>query len=56
MLRGDPAPANLAPVVEADAVLALQEAAERVRVDESILDYLVALVTATRRSPLLAWA
>ena len=54
VLRGDTAPAGLAPVVEVDEVLALQEAAERVRVDESILDYLVALVTATRRSPLLA--
>ena len=54
VLRGDTAPGDLAPVVEVDEVLALQEAAERVRVDESILDYLVALVTATRRSPLLA--
>jgi MoxR-like ATPase len=54
VLRGDTAPADLAPVVEADAVLALQEAADRVRVEESVLDYLVALVTATRRSPLLA--
>src|SRR5262249_55248449 len=34
--------------------LELQEAAERVRAEESVLDYLVALVTATRRSPLLA--
>ena len=41
-------------MVEADEVLALQEAAEQVRVEESVLDYLVALVTATRRSPLLA--
>ena len=54
VLRGDTAPAALAPVVEADAVLALQEAADRVRVEESVLDYLMALVTATRRSPLLA--
>jgi len=54
VLRGDTGPADLMPVVEADAVLALQEAAERVRVEESVLDYLVALVTATRRSPLLA--
>ena len=36
------------PVLEADEVLALQEAAERVRVEESVLDYLVALVAATR--------
>ena len=54
VLRGDAAAADLRPVVEADEVLALQEAAERVRVEESVLDYLVALVTATRLSPLLA--
>src|SRR5688500_15467829 len=54
VLRGDIAPADLMPVVEADDVLVLQEAADKVRVEESILDYLVALVTATRRSPLLA--
>jgi MoxR-like ATPase len=54
VLRGDVAPADLVPVVEADEVLALQEAADKVRVEESVLDYLVALVTATRRSPLLA--
>ena len=56
MLRGDVAPAldTLVPVVEADDVLALQEAAETVRVEDSVLDYMVALVAATRRSPLLA--
>jgi MoxR-like ATPase len=54
VLRGESAAATLAPVVEADEVLALQEAADRVRAEESVLDYLVALVTATRRSPLLA--
>jgi MoxR-like ATPase len=54
VLRGDASPADLGPVVEADEVLALQEAAERVRTEESVLDYLVALVTATRLSPLLA--
>ena len=56
VLRGDtaPPPAGLAPVVLAEEVLGLQEAAERVRAEESVLDYLVALVTATRRSPLLA--
>ena len=52
--RGGIAPAELMPVVEVDDVLALQEAADQVRVEESVLDYLVALVTATRRSPLLA--
>ena len=56
VLRGDatPPPAGLAPVVLAEEVLGLQEAAERVRAEEPVLDYLVALVTATRRSPLLA--
>ena len=53
VLRGAAASPPLA-VVEADEVLALQEAAERVRAEESVLDYLLALVTATRRSPLLA--
>ena len=37
VLRGDVAPADLMPVVEADDVLALQEAAEKVRVEESVL-------------------
>jgi MoxR-like ATPase len=56
VLRGDtaPPPAGVAPVVLAEEVLGLQEAAERVRAEESVLDYLVALVTATRRSALLA--
>src|SRR6476661_5264595 len=45
VLRGDTAPADLMPVVEADDVLALQEAADRVRAEESVLDYLLALVT-----------
>ena len=53
VLRGEAASPALA-VVEADEVLALQEAAERVRAEESVLDYLLSLVTATRRSPLLA--
>jgi MoxR-like ATPase len=56
VLRGTvaPTPARLAPVVSVEDVLALQEAAERVRADESVLDYVVALVSATRRSPLLS--
>ncbi|HKW94735.1 MAG TPA: AAA family ATPase, partial [Methylomirabilota bacterium] len=55
VLRGDgaPPPTGLAPAVLVDEVLALQEAAERVRAEESVLDYLVALVTATRQSPVL---
>jgi MoxR-like ATPase len=56
VLRGDTAPPafGLAPVVRAEEVMGLQEVADRVRAEESVLDYLVALVTATRRSPLLA--
>jgi MoxR-like ATPase len=46
----DTLPAVLSPAT----VLELQEAVGRVRVDESILDYLMAIVAATRRSPLLA--
>jgi MoxR-like ATPase len=56
VLRGPSAatPARLEPVLAVDEVLELQEAAERVRAEESVLDYLVALVAATRRSPLLS--
>jgi len=56
VLRGTltPSPARLAPVLSIDEVLELQEAAEQVKAEESVLDYLVTLVTATRRSPLLA--
>jgi MoxR-like ATPase len=56
VLRGTvaPTPARLAPVLSVDDVLTLQEAAERVRADDSVLDYLVTLVNATRRSPLLS--
>ncbi len=56
VLRGTaaPAPARLAPVLSVEEVLALQEETEGVRAEDSVLDYLVALVAATRRSPLLA--
>jgi len=56
VLRGTvaPTPARLAPVLSVEDVLDLQEAAERVRADEAVLDYVVALATATRRSPLLS--
>jgi MoxR-like ATPase len=46
--------AGLSPVLAAADVLALQDAADRVRADESVLDYVLAIVTATRTSPLLA--
>jgi MoxR-like ATPase len=56
ILRGasDPTFPGLEPVLGIADVLALQEAADRVRADESVLDYLLALVTATRESPLLS--
>ena len=56
ILRSAAAPTlpALSPVVEAAEVLALQEAADLVRADESVLDYVLALVTATRATPLLA--
>src|SRR5437867_7116091 len=56
VLRGTvaPTPARLQPVLAVEEVLELQEATERVRAEESVLDYLVALVAATRHSPLLS--
>ncbi len=47
--RGEPVD-TLEPAVAAAQVLELQEAVRRVRVDESISDYLLDLVEATRRS------
>jgi len=44
----------LVPVLHAEDVIALQEEAEAVRADESMLDYIMALVAATRSSPLLS--
>jgi MoxR-like ATPase len=46
--------ALLEPVLDAAAVLELQAQADAVRADESVLDYLMALVAATRASPLLS--
>ncbi len=51
---GSPALEALVPVLQAEDVMALQEAADRVRADESVLDYIMALVAATRSSPLLS--
>ena len=42
------------PVLGVDDVLWLQDEAERVRTDESVLDYVMDIVAATRRSKLLA--
>ena len=44
----------LEPVLDAAAVLELQDQADGVRAEESVLDYLMALVAATRASPLLS--
>jgi MoxR-like ATPase len=56
ILRGEAASSldTLLPVVDAAEVEALQDATERVRADDAVLDYVLALVTATRTSPLLA--
>jgi len=55
ILRGASAPPETLPaVLDEPEVLALQEETEQVRVDDSVLDYLMALVTATRTSPLLS--
>jgi MoxR-like ATPase len=56
VLRGSvtATPARLQPVLTVEEVLELQAAAEHVRAEESVLDYLVALVTETRRSPFLS--
>jgi len=51
---GSPVLETLVPVLEAEDVMVLQEEADRVRVDESVLDYIMALVAATRTSPLLS--
>jgi MoxR-like ATPase len=51
---GEPVLRGLEPVLDAGEVVALQEVADRVRAEESVLDYILALVAATRRSPLLA--
>ena len=55
ILRGGGAlaPESLAPVITAADVVHLQDQVDRVRAEESVLDYLMALVEATRRSPLL---
>ena len=44
----------LTPVLAVDEVLHLQETADHVRADDSVLEYVMALVAATRSSPLLA--
>jgi MoxR-like ATPase len=48
---GAAAPETLSPVLETADVLELQDEVDRVRAEESVLDYLMALVAATRTSP-----
>jgi MoxR-like ATPase len=56
ILRGAATPVvdTLETVLDATDVVELQEAAEEVRADESIVDYVLAMVTATRRSRMLS--
>src|SRR3989449_8444638 len=51
---GSPALPALEPVLTVGEILALQEATERVEIEESVLDYLMAIVAATRNSQLLS--
>ncbi len=55
ILRGGGAAAveSLVPVLTSGELLELQEQVEKVRADDSVLDYLMALVAATRSAPLL---
>ncbi|HEX6212047.1 MAG TPA: MoxR family ATPase [Methylomirabilota bacterium] len=50
---GTAAAESLTPVLSAAEVMALQDEVEAVRVDDTVLDYLMALVAATRKAPLL---
>lgn len=52
--RGLAAIEEVEPVLSPEDIMRLQAAAQRVAVDESILDYVMVLVEATRRTPLLA--
>jgi MoxR-like ATPase len=56
ILRGArlPVAETVETVLDASDVVDLQEAAERVRADDSVLDYVLSIVTATRRSRLLS--
>jgi len=51
--RGEDPTDALESVCTRDELLAAQQSVDRVRVDDAVLDYLHALVLATRRSPLL---
>ncbi|MGH7255675.1 MAG: AAA family ATPase, partial [Nitrospirales bacterium] len=45
---------ELQPVLSAEEVLDLQNGVEKIRMDESLMEYLLGIVAATRRSDLLA--
>lgn len=49
--RGPPPVASLAPVCSLEEVVALQQAVEEVRMEESVADYLLRIVHATRGHP-----
>jgi len=49
----NPSAAQIAPVLQAQDILEAQRAVTEVRVDESLLDYIMAIVEATRRSTFL---
>src|SRR5215813_4344764 len=51
---GTPVVETLETVLDAAEVIELQDAVELVRADDSVVDYVLAIVTATRRSRLLA--
>jgi MoxR-like ATPase len=55
ILRGGASPPDaVEPVLDAGEVLDLQSECEGVKAEESVLDYLMALVAATRTSPLVS--
>jgi MoxR-like ATPase len=51
---GTPVVETLETVLDAGEVIDLQDAVEQVRADDSVVDYVLAIVTATRRSRMLA--
>ena len=52
-VSNEDAVADVTPVLDAERVLALQNAVDRVRADDSIVDYLMAIIDATRTHPRL---
>jgi MoxR-like ATPase len=52
-VSNEDAVADVTPVLDAERVLALQNTVDRVRADDSIVDYLMAIIDATRTHPRL---